>query len=122
MISAVIVGPKGATKIELVFDSGAAITQVHIGTLKAIGFSFTDKIPDLQVRGVTGHPEDDFSCVVERLHLLGIKHRQVPIAAFDFSDWAESGIDGLLGWDLIQKMHFEMDGPEGGLKIFDSSN
>ena len=31
------------------------------------------------------------------------------------------GIDGLLGFDLIKQMHFELNGPQGLLKIFDIS-
>jgi len=117
MVSAVIVGPKGASRVELVFDSGAANTQLHIGTLRAIGFSFDKRAPDISVRGVTGR-QQGFSCRIERLHLLGKKHQQLSTIAFDFSDWAEGGIDGLLGWDLIEQLHIEMDGPHKTFKVF----
>ena len=43
----------------------------------------------------------------------------IPVAAFDFSNWEEEGIDGLLGWDMIRLLHLEMDGPKGKLIVFD---
>lgn len=118
MVSAVVVGPKGALRVELIFDSGAANTQLHIGTLEAVGVLFDKRTPDTAVRGITGQPQPGFSCHTERFHLFGKKYNQLPLAAFDFSDWAEDGIDGLLGWDLIRKLHIEMDGPNGILRIF----
>lgn len=117
LVSAVVVGPRGASRVELVFDSGAANTQVHIGTLRAVGLSFDKRVPDLSIKGVTG-TQNGFSCPLPRLHFFGKKYEQLMIVAFDFSDWAEDGIDGLLGWDLIEQLHLEMDGPKGALKIF----
>lgn len=117
MVTAVVVGPKGALRAELVFDSGAANTQLHTGTLEAVGISFKNRTPDLSVLGVTGR-QQGFSCTLTRLHLLGMRNDQLGIAAYDFSEWAEDGIDGLLGWDLIRKLHFEVHGPKGTLKIF----
>ena len=118
MVSAVIVGPRGATRVELVFDSGAAATQLHIGTLTGVGFSFAGRTPDAEMRGVTGRPEPGFTFSADRLHLLGKRYDQCRLCAFDFAEWAEEGIDGLLGWDLIEKLHFEVDGPRKTLKIF----
>jgi hypothetical protein len=117
MVSAVVVGDRGASRVELVFDSGAANTQIHIGTLRAVGISFDKRTPDLSKKGVTG-AQNGFSCALPKLHLFGRKYEQLMIAAFDFSDWADDGIDGLLGWDLIEQLHLEMDGPRGDLKIF----
>jgi hypothetical protein len=118
MVSAVIVGPRGAARVELVFDSGAATTQLHIGTLVGVGFSFTGRTPDAVVRGITGGPERGFAVSANRLHLLGKHYDQYKLFAFDLSTWAEEGIDGLLGWDLIQRLHFEVDGPHQSLIVF----
>ena len=117
MVSAVVVGPKGSSRVELVFDSGAANTQLHLGTLRSVGLSFDKRTPDISIRGVTGR-QQGFSCSLQRLHLFGKKRAQLMIAAFDFSDWAEDGIDGLLGWDLIEQLHLEMNGPKAMLKVF----
>lgn len=118
LVSAVIVGPTGASRVELVFDSGAVLTQLHLGTLESLGFQFKRRKPDLKMKGVSGNPQEGYSCQAKRFHLLGRRHDELLIGAFNFADWAEHGIDGLLGWDLIQKMHLEMDGPRGSLKIF----
>ncbi|RIL08933.1 MAG: hypothetical protein DCC75_07705 [Proteobacteria bacterium] len=117
LVTAVIVGPKGASRVELVFDSGAANTQLHIGTLEAVGLSFAGKRPDISVRGVTG-TQAGHSFTAKRFHLFGKRYEQLPLAAYDFTDWAEDGIDGLLRWDLIQKLQLEMNGPRGELRIF----
>lgn len=118
LVCAVVVGPTGASRVELVFDSGAVLTQLHVGTLESLGFQFKQRRPDLKMKGVSGKPQEGYSCQAKRFHLLGKKQDQPRIGAFDFADWAEAGIDGLLGWDLIQKLHLEMDGPRRNLKIF----
>jgi hypothetical protein len=79
--------------------------------------SFGNRRPDVTIKGVTGR-QKGYSCSLERLHLLGKRYNHLAIAAFNFSEWAEDGIDGLLGWDLIQKLHFEVDGPRRLLEIF----
>ena len=118
VVPVVVVGPKTARRVELIFDSGAATTQIHIGTLKAIGFDYSKRQPDISMQGVTGAPEGGFSTQLPRLHMLGKRYDQSEIGAFDFSRWINDGIDGLLGWDLIEKLHFEVDGPHKVLKIF----
>ena len=118
VVPVVVVGPKGARRIQLVFDSGAANTQVHIGTLRAAGFDYRSREPDISTKGVTGGPERGFSTQLSRIHVLGKHYDQRQVGAFDFSDWVKDGIDGLLGWDLIEKLHFEVDGPRKILKVF----
>ena len=85
MVSAVVVGPKGAARVELVFDSGAANTQLHVGTLRSVDFSFENRAPDISVRGVTGK-QRGFTSHVERLHLFGRKYDQSTVTAFDFAN------------------------------------
>ena len=113
-----VVGPKGALRLQLVFDSGAAHTQVHIGTLKAVGFDYRKRQPDISVKGVTGAPEAGFTTQLSRFSVLGKRYKARQVGAFDFSEWVKDGIDGLLGWDLIEKLHFEVDGPKKILRVF----
>jgi len=117
-VSAVLSGPKRGKQINFLFDTGAAITQVHLGTLRSLGFSFHDRQPDASMRGVTGPIEEGFSLQVGRLFLLGRMFHDITIAAFDLGEWAEEGIDGLLGFDLIRQFHIEMLGPEEILRVY----
>ena len=41
------------------------------------------------------------------------------IAAYDFDNFSDSRIVGLLGYDLIKEFHFEVNGPNGELVVFD---
>ena len=116
-VTAVISGPKRGRQINLLFDTGAAVTQVHIGTLVSVGFSFQGRQPDVSLRGVTGPVEDGFSLQAPRLFFLGRMFQETTIAAFDLGEWAEEGIDGLLGWDLIQTFDLQICGPAQVLKI-----
>lgn len=118
IVSAIIVGPKSSKRIRLVFDSGAVGTQIHLGTLNSVGFNFHDKTPDTAIKGVTGQAEAGFLLKASRLFVLEKRLEDIALSAFDFSDWVKDGIDGLLGWDIIQQFHFEMDGPHQTLRVF----
>ena len=117
-VSSVLSGPKRGKQINFLFDTGSVVTQVHIGTLHSLGFSFHDRQPDVSIRGVTGPVEDGFSLQVKRLFVLGRMFHDITIAAFDLGEWAEEGIDGLLGFDLIRQFHVEMMGPEEVLRVY----
>lgn len=79
IVSCVLVSHRGSFRVELIFDSGSAFTQIHKTTLEGLGFSF-DRI--------------------------------------NFSKWIKEGIDGLLGWDVIQKMDFEVLGTKKIIKVY----
>jgi len=55
---------------------------------------------------------------VKELQLFGKPFTEMDVAAHDFSKFSRYGIDGLLGFDVIKQLRFELDGPEGLLKIF----
>lgn len=97
VLPVIIAGPKASKRIELVFDSGAYITQIHKQTLTSIGYVFEAGAEDIQIKGVTGPAEKGYSITLGRLYLLEKMFRDVRAAAFDFSEWIEEGIDGLLG-------------------------
>jgi hypothetical protein len=117
-LDVVVSGPKRSRRLRLIFDTGAALTQVHTVTLVSLGYSFVGRAPDLSLRGVTGPAEDGYSLAATRLFVMGRRFENLPLAAFDFSQWVKEGIDGLLGFDVIQQFHVEMDGPGGNLKVF----
>lgn len=114
----VISGPRRSRRLRLIFDTGAVLTQIHTVTLASLGYNFHGRKPDLSLRGVTGPVESGYSLSASRLFVLGERFDNFPLAAFDFSEWVKEGIDGLLGFDIIQQFHVEMDGPGRVLKVF----
>jgi len=118
MVSAVIIGKMGAARVELIFDSGCAKTQFHIPVLKSVGYSFENRKSNAKARGITGTIENGYEMVLKRFHLLSKTYRQPTVFAFDLSNWAKDGIDGLLGWDIIQKMDFEVLGIRKIIKVY----
>lgn len=120
LVHALLKGPKGQVRVTLVFDSGCALTQVHNQILDAIGCSSTPNSPSVTISGVTGEGDPGYIVAVKSLHTLGSRFDAAEIAAVDFGKWAHSGIEGLLGWDIIRQFHFDMDGPKGILRIFNT--
>jgi len=86
--------------------------------MNTLGFNEANKTRDAYAVGVGGAREKGFEAVVPRLFVFGRKFQDVPVCAFDMKFVEEDGSDGLLGWDLIRLLHFEMNGPAGILKIF----
>ncbi len=84
--------------------------------LETAGYSVRDAIRLCSVQGVTEHVIEGYVVVVEELQLFGLHIKNVPVLAYDFD--AHPQIDGLLGFDVIKKLHLEMDGPRGILKVF----
>ena len=96
LVTAVITGPRRSRRVQLLFDSGSILTQIHKDTVTAIGIPLADKAPDLSIKGVTGPAQPGYSVELSRLFVLGSRLPNVAIGAFDFGDWVQDGIDGLL--------------------------
>jgi hypothetical protein len=118
VVRALLRGPKGQKQVTLVFDSGCALTQVHHQILSLIGCGEEEKSKSISMVGVTGPGDPAFVVPLTEFRVLGTRFEETEIAGVDFSKWARSGIEGLLGWDLIKHFHFDMDGPKGLLKVF----
>ncbi|RIL06879.1 MAG: hypothetical protein DCC75_10475 [Proteobacteria bacterium] len=118
VVRSTIIGPKGQKQVTLVFDSGCAETQIHHKVLSLVGCGEDQKIRDVTVAGAYGEGEPAFVVIMPCLRAIGERFEGIEIIGIDFSKWADAGIEGLLGWDLIRSLHFEMNGPQGLLKIF----
>ena len=70
------------------------------------------------VQGAVGGVQEGYVVRVAKLSVFGIDFQNLPVLVYDFDNFKEQGIDGLLGWDVIKAFHLEMDGPNGLLKIF----
>jgi len=70
------------------------------------------------VHGPTGDEQEGYLVRAQKLKVFGKVFADVEIGVYDFDNFSQFGIDGLLGWNVIRQFHLEMDGPEGILKIF----
>ena len=69
------------------------------------------------MQGAAGERQEGFLVGIKEFQLFGISFADMDVAAHDFSKFSRYGIDGLLGFDVIKQLRFELDGPEGILKI-----
>lgn len=119
IVDAIISGPITHERVRLVFDSGCGLTQIDTGFIESIGYSAIDAKRTMSVRGPVGQEAQGYVVGLESFKLFGYSISNLEVGVYDFDNFAHFGIDGLLGFDLIKQMHFELNGPEGLLKIFD---
>lgn len=115
-IEVLISGPRSKQRVNLIFDTGAAITQIDTGLIEDIGFSASNAIHRMNVVGATGTAQEGYIVEVDSLIFLGKKFNAPQVGVYDFDNFP--GVDGLLGWDIISKLHIEMLGSEGIIRVF----
>lgn len=115
-IKVLIAGPRSKQKVNLVFDTGAACTQIDTGLIEDIGYSAKNALNRMRVLGATGEAQEGYIVKVDYLNFLGKKFDNVKVGVYDFENFP--GVDGLLGWDIISKLHIEMNGPESELNVY----
>ena len=91
----------------LVFDSGAACTQINTFVINELGYSAADAHALATAHGPAGPMQNGYALEVDELKVLGKKFIRPTIAAYDFDHFENIGIDGLLGFDLIKQLHLE---------------
>lgn len=119
IVDAIISGPVTYERVRLVFDSGCGLTQIDTGLIESIGYSAVNAKRTMTIRGPVGREVEGYVVDIRSFKLFGHSISNLEVGAYDFDNFAHFGIDGLLGFDLIKQMHFELNGPEGLLKIFD---
>jgi len=117
-VTAVLRGPLGSTRAKLVFDTGAAKTQINTPLIEAIGYSIADATTIVSMTGPSGPSQEGYAFQINSLNALGKEFYEVSVAAFDLENFGEEGLQGLLGWDLINGLHLEMDGSSKLLRVF----
>ncbi len=118
IIDARIFGPLGAHKIKLIFDTGSQYSIIDTGLVEDIGYSARDAVRAAQVRGATGDPQGGYLVSIKAMKFFGKKAENVIIGAYDFEHFSHFGAHGVLGFDVIKKLHLELDGPKGLLKVY----
>lgn len=119
IVDAIISGPLTYERVRLVFDSGCALTQIDTGLVESIGYSATNAKRTMSVRGPVGEEVEGYVVGLNSFKVFGYAVSNLEVGVYDFDNFAHFGIDGLLGFDLIKQMHFELNAPKGLLKIFD---
>ncbi len=118
IVDALVFGPRKHERLRLVFDSGCGKTQIDTCVIESIGYSASDSIGVTVVKGPSGDTQEGYLVRVKDFQLFGMSFSNMEIGAHDFDQFAKYEIDGLLGFDVIKQLRFELDGPEGLLKIF----
>ncbi len=117
VVDARIYGPRGSQTVRLVLDTGAGTTQIDTALAEDLGYSVSDATRQIQVQGPAGDSQDGYQISLKRLSLFGRKFTDTAVGVYDFDNFDQYGIDGLLGFEIIKQLHLEMDGPKGLLKI-----
>ena len=118
IVDAIISAPITYERVRLVFDSGCGLTQIDTGLIESIGYSAINAKRSMSVRGPVGDEVQGYVVGLESFKLFGYSISNLEVGVYDFDNFAHFSIDGLLGFDLIKQMHFELNGPQGLLKIF----
>jgi len=118
IVDALVFGPRKHERLRLVFDSGCGKTQVDTCVIESIGYSVSNSIGVTVVKGPSGDMQEGYLVKVKDFQLFGMSFSNMEIGAHDFDQFAKYEIDGLLGFDVIKQLRFELDGPEGLLKIY----
>jgi len=111
-----ITGPRSRQRVNLIFDTGAACTQIDTGLIEDIGYSVSDASRTVRVLGATGAAQEGYLIQIDSISFLGKKVEGPQVGVYDFENFP--GVDGLLGWDVISQLHIELNGPEGIIKVF----
>ncbi len=115
-IEVLIIGPRSSQRVNLIFDTGAALTQIDTGLIEDIGYSISNASQVMSVLGATGAAQEGYIIEVQEISFLGKKIEKPRVGVYDFQNFP--GVDGLLGWDVIRLLHVEMNGPKGILNVF----
>ena len=119
VVDVIVSGPRSYERVRLVFDSGCGKTQIHTGVMESIGYSARLATRRITVRGPVGDEVEGYVVELQDFKLFGHSISGLEVGVYDFDNFSNFGIDGLLGFDLIKQMHFELNGPAGILKIFE---
>ena len=118
IVDALVFGPRKHERLRLVFDSGCGKTQIDTSVIESLGYSARESIGLTVVKGPSGDTQEGYLVRVLDFKLFGISFPEMEVGAHDFDQFAKYEIDGLLGFEVIKQLRFEIDGPEGLLKIY----
>jgi hypothetical protein len=118
VVDAVLQGPRDGARARLVFDTGAAVTQLDTGFAEELGYSARDATEVTSVLGPAGDQQYGYLVRVQALSVLGHRFVDLAVAVFDFDIFTRYQIDGLLGFDVIKSLRPEPAVPAGILTVW----
>ena len=112
-------------RCRFLLDSGAQISGIRAYKAKELALPKTDG--SLTVGSIGGTKKELFGCMVESLHLGGIEYLQRALVVLSDKDFALRfagmdmlGFDGILGWDILSQLDFELDDIAKRFKVIDN--
>ena len=117
IVDAFIRGANETSKLRLVFDTGAGLTQIDAEIMEELGYTPRDGIDRYHIQGPAGEVVEGYRIKAKMLTVLGKKFENITIGVIDFDNFSHYGIGGLLGFDLIKEFDLELKGKEGVLII-----
>ena len=118
VVNARLFGKNKSKIVRLVFDTGAATTQVHTPVIDILGYSAAHGEGLISSYGPAGPIQEGYSLQVEKLRVFGKEFKQPVLSVYDFDNLADLGLHGLLGFDLIRQMDMELKGSRGELIVY----
>lgn len=103
IVDAVVVGPTGRANIQLIVDTGAALTTLVPSIAEAIGNSAATRIKPTVARTAAGDEHGYLAQLVE-LTTLGVT---VPAVHVNVADLGY-GVDGVLGMNFLLDFNIEI--------------
>jgi predicted aspartyl protease len=104
----------GTTSVRLLVDTGADATTIAPRTLVAAGVSLTQGAVTGQIRGATGGVVDAVRVPVASLEIGEARVGPLQVIAHDVEG---SGVDGLLGRDVLDQFSVGIDSATGTLTL-----
>ena len=106
VVSAQLWGPLGFKDLDLVLDTGAAVTLIIPDVLDDLGYSPRDSIRRTVIRSPLGD-EPGYLLRVARFEALGFSLAEVPIHAHSLAEGDQ--FHGLLGLDFLRRFRLTID-------------
>jgi len=110
LIEAHLVGHRSDARLNLVLDTGASNTMVTPDVMDQIGYSARDGLGLSAISSPLGR-EFGYRIRVDSFEVLAFPFPDFSVAVHDFTNLG--GIDGLLGWDFLQRFNLDVRPREG---------
>jgi len=115
----------GQTYYHFVLDSGAQISGIHPAIAKA---HHAQKLPGtLSIGSVGGKEKAMAGYMLEEVHIGALTIRHFPVVALspsqfqiNIAQYEWHLLDGILGWDILSQLDFELDDVDGAFKVMEN--
>jgi len=114
VVNATIRGPRGSTVARMPIDTGSAATVIVPDVLDEIGYSARDGTARTSVTTAVGK-EHGFLLKVEEFATLGFTLSAFTVNVFELAN--RYGIEGLIGWNFLERFNYEIRSAEGRILV-----